>query len=176
MFKYFCFLLEQTVIAEVQQLALISEQMNNYLSLSICIFVFMRIMNGISVFCMIILNEKNDDTVDFAVPAVLSWLYFFYIVRLNRFSRNTFTRICTILDDRVLNQKKSASTKLRLSFSGHTKESAQIRLHGLHLYTVHFQMRLFSLAQIDSPFIMASVLFVLNYVVFLYQVSDHFLL
>lgn len=169
---------EFVVIEEVRELALVSNQLHRFLSLPIVVFFFVRVVNGIAVLCLVILNLQND-TVPFLGAALLTWLYVFYLVQLNRQTRNAFDRICLFLHNRhptLTHKNKWHIFKQWKLFKMTTlirqrQESEQIRLHGIDIYRSHFQMRILSFIQIDAPFLLEMAAFILNYVVFIYQTN-----
>ncbi len=169
----------EAVLLKVRSLAELNDRLFSLVSFPLATFLFMVVFCTIATIGMFsMVNVRSFTDALFLVYPVTTIGYIFAVVRLNGLVLEEF--------DRLVDYLKGGETEMRsvdklrqLGLYGYNwrkpvakKASlwSKIKVHELKLkYRGCFQFRLFSLQKVDTAFLFACLLFILNIVVFLVQ-------
>ncbi|KAH9394140.1 hypothetical protein TYRP_021274 [Tyrophagus putrescentiae] len=144
----------QSSVQNVRTLALANDRLSSLVSLPLTTYLVLFLAESISTFTTFgYFQKRRWDKKLYAVYPTVTWLYIAALVYFNR---------------KVLQEFDRFNTNLRGKVEGWT------RLKVFELtkqYRARLQLRLFRLITIDASFVLACLLFTLNFVVFLVQTN-----
>ncbi|KAH9394139.1 hypothetical protein TYRP_021273 [Tyrophagus putrescentiae] len=168
------------IIAKVRSLAELNDRLFSLASFPLATFLFMVVFCTIATIGMFsLVNFRSFTDALFLVYPVTTIGYIFAVVRLNGLVLEEFDRLVDYLKGGETEMRSATDKRRQLGLTGYNwrkpvakKASlwSKIKVHELKLkYRGCFQFRLFSLQKVDTAFLFACLLFILNIVVFLVQ-------
>ena len=144
----------QSSVQNVQTLALANDHLSSLVSLPLTTYLVLFLAESISIFTVFgYFQKRRWDKKLYAVYPTVTWLYIALLVYFNRKVLQEFDRF-----NKSLNSKIEGCTRVKVFEL--TKQ-----------YRARLQLRLFRLITIDASFVLACLLFTLNFVVFLVQTN-----
>lgn len=174
---------ERECIRKFAQLAMLNHQFHNVNSFHLALFLLIQSINSMITVYVWLFFLKIHALIFFPV---ISIAYLLFLAHLNGKIGKKSEKIASILRKRhevLENQSRIgriavihshqflrfyAQTNHR-HLSEEARRSCLIKLYELDIYVGYFEMRIFNIARVDKSFLLAIVLLITNYIIFIYQ-------